>query len=200
MGFIYEKYQDNHCILISSFQGDSDTEEYFSGNNLDEAINYFNLYFKEGQLYLHTDDELALEATGVESITEANELREKINNIIASFDNEQALDNIILFPKWTKNKDYKINDKVRYNDILYKVLQSHTSLENWTPDVASSLFARVLINEDEEIINEWEQPSSANAYMTGDKVRFNNKIYQSLIDNNVWSPDDYPAGWQIISE
>lgn len=34
--------------------------------------------------------------------------------------------------------------------------------------------------------------------MTGDKVTYNGKVYMSLIDNNVWSPDAYPAGWQEV--
>ena len=33
-------------------------------------------------------------------------------------------------------------------------------------------------------------------YSAGDKVTYNGIIYTSLIDNNVWSPTDYPAGWQ----
>jgi hypothetical protein len=41
------------------------------------------------------------------------------------------------------------------------------------------------------------QPTgSTDAYMTGDKVTFNGVVYTSLIDNNVWSPADYPTGWQ----
>lgn len=65
-----------------------------------------------------------------------------------------------------------------------------------------SLYARVLI-PDENVILVWEQPDSTNAYMTGDKVYFptaEDDIYESLIDNNVWSPVDYPAGWSKISE
>lgn len=33
---------------------------------------------------------------------------------------------------------------------------------------------------------------------TGDKVRYNGHIYQSTIDGNVWAPDVYPAGWEMI--
>ena len=34
--------------------------------------------------------------------------------------------------------------------------------------------------------------------MTGDKVIFNGTTYESVIDNNVWSPADYPAGWEVV--
>jgi hypothetical protein len=34
--------------------------------------------------------------------------------------------------------------------------------------------------------------------MTGDKVIYNGQTYQSVIDNNIWSPEAYPAGWTLI--
>ena len=41
------------------------------------------------------------------------------------------------------------------------------------------------------------QPTGAHdAYKMGDKVKFEQKHYISLIDANVWSPADYPAGWE----
>lgn len=105
-----------------------------------------------------------------------------------------------LFPHWNGNsKKYVLGDKVLYNDVLYKVLQNHTSQETWTPEAAPSLFAKVLTSTTGEIL-EWEQPSSTNPYMKGDKVKFKGKIYESVIDNNVWSPDAYPQGWKEVEE
>lgn len=51
----------------------------------------------------------------------------------------------------------------------------------------------------------WVQPTGAhNAYQTGDRVHYKtatDPVYESLIDGNVWSPDDYPAGWrQLLTE
>lgn len=46
---------------------------------------------------------------------------------------------------------------------------------------------------------EFKQPTGAHdAYMKGDMVVYNGKTYKSLIDNNVWSPDTYPNGWEVI--
>jgi len=59
------------------------------------------------------------------------------------------------------------------------------------------LWAKVLI-PDENTIPEWEQPESTNAYMVGDKVTFEGHIYESAINNNIWSPSAYPAGWTLI--
>lgn len=104
-----------------------------------------------------------------------------------------------VFPHWNGNsKEYVKGDKVLYNDVLYKALQNHTSQEGWTPTSAPSLFAKVLTSEGE--ILDWEQPDSTNPYMKGDKVKFNGKIYESVIDNNVWSPEAYPQGWKEVEE
>lgn len=104
-----------------------------------------------------------------------------------------------IFPHWNGNsKEYVKDDKVLYDGVLYKVLQNHTSQEGWIPTSAPSLFAKVLTSEGE--ILDWEQPDSTNPYMKGDKVRYNGKVYESLINNNVWSPEAYPQGWKEVEE
>lgn len=46
---------------------------------------------------------------------------------------------------------------------------------------------------------EFVQPSGAHdAYNMGDRVRYNGRVYESVIDGNVWSPDVYPAGWTEV--
>lgn len=47
---------------------------------------------------------------------------------------------------------------------------------------------------------EFVQPTSDRFYNKGDKVTYNGKHYISLIDNNTWSPDGYPQGWQEQTE
>jgi len=127
----------------------------------------------------------------------ARKLRPYIEKAALFLDDVDALEAIQLFPQWEPNISYEIDNKVRYENVLYRCLQSHNSQESWTPNVASSLWAKVLI-PDENIIPEWEQPDSTNAYMIGDKVLFNGKTYESVINNNIWSPSAYPAGWKEI--
>ena len=114
-----------------------------------------------------------------------------------SLDDADALEAVQLFPQWSAEAAYLIGDKVRYENVLYKCLQTHAAQENWTPIAAPGLWAKVLI-PDENVIPEWEQPTSTNGYMTGDKVMYNGQVYESTIDNNVWSPAIYPAGWLAL--
>ena len=129
----------------------------------------------------------------------ARKLRPYIEKAAASLSDEDALEAVNLFPNWDRNNHaYTKDDRVLYDSILYKCLQSHTSQVNWTPISSPSLWAKVLI-PDANVIPEWEQPDSTNAYMVGDKVMFEGHVYESAINNNIWSPSAYPAGWTLIS-
>ena len=107
---------------------------------------------------------------------------------------EQALSVPVLYPAWRSGVDYVTGQRVLHGGVLYKALQDHTSQDDWTPDAAPSLFAKVLI-PDAATIPEWEQPDSTNPYSKGDKVTHNGKTWKSYIDNNVWEPGVY--GWEI---
>ena len=127
----------------------------------------------------------------------AQKLRPYIEKAAISLSDEDALEAVNLFHSWRENEPYSVNDRVNYDGILYKCLQAHTSQAGWYPPAAPSLWAKVLI-PDANVIPEWEQPDSTNPYMKGDKVTFEGVTYESLIDNNIWSPAVYPAGWQAI--
>ena len=112
---------------------------------------------------------------------------------------EQALDNVVAFPKWEIGKEYKKDFRLRYNDVLYKVLQDHTSQAEWTPDIAVSLYVKV----SEEEFPEWKQPQgSHDAYMKNDKVRHltdeqgNERHWISTMDYNTYEPGVY--GWDEL--
>ena len=126
----------------------------------------------------------------------------KIGKIVANdvTDDAVALTIQEFYDIWEVGVTYEVGRYLQYKGVLYKVLQPHTSQETWTPDVASSVYAKVLIDPTGETIPEWEQPDSTNAYMTGDKVRFEGAVYESTMDNNIWSPADYPAAWKVIEE
>ena len=121
-------------------------------------------------------------------------IKQQINTL--SVDDNIALRMVEFYPEWAAGQDYTAGFKVQYNGTLYKVLTAHTSQDDWTPDAAPSLFAKVLI-PDETVVPEWEQPDSTNPYNAGDKVTHNGKTWVSDVDNNVWEPGVY--GWSEVS-
>lgn len=107
---------------------------------------------------------------------------------------EIAVEAPAVYPSWKEEIAYVTGQRVLYNDILYKVLQDHTSQATWTPDMSASLFAKVLTDDNE--ILPWEQPESTNPYMIGDKVTHNGYTWKSIVDNNTWEPSVY--GWEQV--
>lgn len=124
----------------------------------------------------------------------ARKFRKFIELMSENATDEQALDNVIAYPKWEVGKEYVTDERIRYEDVLYKVLQNHTSQADWTPDIAVSLYVRVSIEE----WPEWVQPTGAHdAYNIGDKVSHNEKHWVSLIDANVYEPSEsVPTLWE----
>ena len=122
-------------------------------------------------------------------------LRELIVKAAAALSDEDALEGIELFDPWAAGTAYVVDQRIRYNGTLYKVLLDHTSQADWTPDVAVSLYVRV---DDPHIeFPDWIQPvGSADAYPLGAKVTHLEKHWISLYDNNVWEPSVY--GWDEV--
>jgi CRISPR/Cas system CSM-associated protein Csm2 small subunit len=81
-----------------------------------------------------------------------------VDAIVSIRDNisdNQALTAVALYPDWKIDVNYTAGTRVVFNGALYKVLQNHISQETWTPIDAPSLFAKVLI-PDENVISIWE--------------------------------------------
>lgn len=128
-------------------------------------------------------------------IEKARYLRAKIEELAETLTDEVALEYVALFKDWETDTSYAVGDRVKYNDVLYKCVQAHTSQDSWTPDLTPALWVVVSIEE----WPEWVQPIGAqDAYMTGDKVSHNEKHWISTADNNVWEPGVY--GWDEVTE
>ena len=121
-------------------------------------------------------------------------IKQQINGL--TVDDNTALRMVEFYPEWADGVSYTAGYKVQYGGNLWRCVQAHTSQAGWEPDIAPSLWAKVLI-PDETVIPEWEQPDSTNPYMTGDKVTHNGKTWVSDVDNNVWEPGVY--GWSEVS-
>ena len=129
----------------------------------------------------------------------ARKLRQMIVKASASLTDTDALTAQELFDKWAAGVNYVTDQRLRYTDgKLYKVLQSHTSQSDWTPDIAVSLYVEV---SEPGTIPVWKQPTGAHdAYMTGDKVHYpteSDPVYVSDIDYNTYAPNVY--GWTVLS-
>lgn len=138
-------------------------------------------------------------------LQKAEQFRKAVQLFAASLGDEQAMEVATIYDPWAVGKTYGVGEFVTYGENavgdpqLYKVVQSHTSQADWTPNAAASLF--VAIGVDAAGYPVWSQPTGAHdAYNKGDIVDYNGTLYQSLIDGNVYSPEAYPAGWTVCTE
>lgn len=121
----------------------------------------------------------------------------KASSIVAGsyLTDEQALTAVAIYPKFQAG--IVVNVGERYRDEagdLYKVAQAHTTQADWQPSTAPALFTKISLDEWPLFV----QPTGAqDSYAIGDKVTFEGQHYISAIDNNSWSPLDYPAGWTL---
>lgn len=128
-------------------------------------------------------------------IADARAFRAKLNEALNLIPEENDDAMAALFLPWKVGVSYSIGDKVQYTEKVYKCVQAHTSQSDWTPDVTPALWTHTSTEE----WPEWVQPTGAqDAYNTGDKVTYQDQHYISTIDGNVWAPDVYPAGWQLV--
>lgn len=125
----------------------------------------------------------------------ARALRRLIEKAAASLADADALEAVELFPAWQPDAAYAVDERLRYSGKLYRVVQSHNSQADWTPDIAPALYTEVA---EPGTIPVWKQPTGAqDAYMTGDRVRYpdeDGEVWISTVDNNVWEPGVY--GWE----
>lgn len=122
----------------------------------------------------------------------AKQLRQLIEQLAVTLDDETALTGVELFPAWVVGKAYAVNDRAQYNGTLYKCLQAHTAQADWMPSATPALWVVVSLDE----YPEWVQPTGAHdAYNIGDKVTYNGQHYVCTSNANVYAPDVY--GWQL---
>lgn len=79
------------------------------------------------------------------------------------------------------------------NEIIFKEI--FTRLEK---------IENIVFKDDEEEVEEYPpfvKPEGAHdCYNEGDKITYNEKKYICKINGCVWSPDEYPQGWQEVVE
>ena len=127
---------------------------------------------------------------------QAERIRTAILQVSGGLADEEAASVPELFPVWRAGQAYKVGERVQSGGVLYRCLTAHTAQEDWPPEAAVSLWARVLVPDPEEV-PEWVQPESTNPYSMGDRVTHGGKTWESTVDNNVWEPGVY--GWQEVT-
>lgn len=84
-----------------------------------------------------------------------DKLKKLLQDKVAQQTDEEALENIELFPTWQSKIGTQVEqgERLYFDDKLFKVLQTHIPQEDWRPDVALSLYVQVVIEADSGTID-----------------------------------------------
>jgi len=135
----------------------------------------------------------------------AEQLNKAILMFAQSLTDSDAMEIAVLYPAYVVGKTYKADEMFSYgvNDVgdpqLYRVVQEHISQADWIPSQTPALYTAIGLNNEGYPV--WSKPTGAHdAYNKGDIVDYNGTLYESLIDGNIYSPEEYPQGWKIYEE
>ena len=130
----------------------------------------------------------------------AEQFRKALQMFAASLSEEKAMEVATIYDPWVEGKAYSVGEFVTYGENsvgdpqLYKVVQAHVSQTDWKPDAVASLY--VAIGLDEQGCPVWSQPTGAHdAYNKGDIVCYDDVLWVSEVDGNVWQPG--LSGWAV---
>lgn len=133
------------------------------------------------------------------------QFRKAVQLFAASLDEETALEIATVHPEWKSGSSYKTGDYVTFlvNKVgdpqLYKVVQAHTSQDDWLPPDTPSLYTPIGL--DKNGYPTWSQPTGAHdAYNKDDIVDYNGTLYKSLVDGNVWAPGTVANVWEVYNQ
>ena len=112
---------------------------------------------------------------------------------LKSLTDEEAYKVKFLFEEWQENKEYNIGERVLYENELYNVIKSSNNTNSPISD--KEHFVKTVRPLD--YVEEWV---SGKIYNIGDQIKVGTHYYTSILDNNNWSPIEFPAGWQLIEE
>ena len=73
----------------------------------------------------------------------AKQLRQLIEQIAVTLDDETALTGVELFPMWAIGRAYAAGDRVQHGGKLWRSLQAHTGQTGWEPENAPALWTEI---------------------------------------------------------
>lgn len=126
-------------------------------------------------------------------------LRSVVEQAVVSLDDITASTAPTLFPS-LKNDNGLISAGTRIN---WKGTIKRAAVDLWdteenNPENAPTLWEDIEYKQGYRIIP--EIITAGTAFSLGECGWWKDVLYTSLLDNNVWTPETYPAGWELKTE
>ena len=127
----------------------------------------------------------------------ARMLRKNIIVSSASLEDKVASETPELFARLNQNGELiKVGTRINWNGVLKRAsVDLYDTLEN-NPDNAPTLWEDIKYKEGYRIIP--QTITVGTAFSKDELGWWEDTLYKSLLDNNVWTPEQYPSGWEIV--
>lgn len=129
--------------------------------------------------------------------SEALKLRALIELSSASLPDKEASEGASLFPRLKGDGSLvKAGTRVNWNGVIKRAAVDLWDTETNTPDAAPTLWEDISYRDGWRIIP--ETITATQAFAEGECGWWKGALYQSLIPANVYTPEQYPTGWQEV--
>ena len=130
-------------------------------------------------------------------LEKARLLRKNIISSSASLEDKVASETPELFKKLSESGELiKVGTRINWNGVLKRAsVDLYDTLEN-NPDNAPTLWEDISYKEGYRIIP--ETITVGTAFSKDEYGWWKDTLYKSLLDSNVWTPEQYPSGWESI--
>ena len=112
----------------------------------------------------------------------------------------EIIDREFAAPAFDPTKDYTswpVNSPVQDEGQVWLLLQPYNAANyEGRPSTLRALWGLAHTKNPAKAKPFVEPYGTSGVYMTDECVLWDGKVYVSTIENNVWSPEAYPAGWQ----
>lgn len=130
-------------------------------------------------------------------LEKARKQRENIVLSSASLDDKTASETPELFNRLNEDGELvPAGTRVNWNGVLKRAAVDLWDTNENNPDNAPTLWEDLAYKDGIRIIP--ETITTGLAFAKGELGWWKDILYKSLLDNNVWNPDDYPNGWEVV--
>ena len=130
-------------------------------------------------------------------IEQARKLRPIIEQATESLDDKDASESVELFPHLKGDGSLiKVGTRINWNGVLKQAAVDLWDTDDNTPDNAQTLWTDIAYREGIRVIP--ETITAAQAFALDELCWRDGHIYRSTIAANVYTPDQYATGWEMV--
>lgn len=126
-----------------------------------------------------------------------NELFDALLNLRDNVTDELASTAVKAYPHLrSDNSLVEAGTRINWNGVLKRATSDLWDTEENNPDNAPTLWEDIEYKEGYRLIP--ENITASAVFSLGEKGWWKDVLYESLFDNNTWTPDQYPTGWKVV--